>query len=29
MYAHALNGLDILLIIAALGACWKLLTVGR
>jgi len=25
MYAHALNGLDILLIIAALGACWKLL----
>ena len=29
MYAHALNGLDILLIALAIGACWKLLTVGR
>ena len=29
MATHALNGLDILLIIAALGACWKLLTLGR
>jgi len=25
MYAHALNGLDIILIALALGACWKLL----